>query len=132
MSKPTSMRKESVKGNEFCVYQLVDPRTHRPFYIGSGKGMRAWTHLQRDHTNAHTIETIADLRATGLEPIVKILRRNLTEFRLQGLITAHRALALLWSLKPREAVHDAAAHDECTEALVEIVFHESTECIHEC
>jgi hypothetical protein len=31
--------------NKHYVYQLVDPRTNKPFYIGEGKEQRAWSHL---------------------------------------------------------------------------------------
>ena len=46
------------------------------------------------------------------------------------LVTARRALKLLLSLKPREAVYDVAMYDKLTDELMGIVFNELTKGIH--
>lgn len=46
------------------------------------------------------------------------------------LVKAHRALKILRSLKPREAVHDVAMYDKLTDELMGIVLNELTKGIH--
>lgn len=86
--------------DSYYVYVLLDPRkpgeyqygkwtfTHRPFYVGKGKGGRARRHfkdyLNKSTTqsyNARKVKRIAAIHeATGGEPIVKAIK-NLSEAR---------------------------------------------------
>jgi hypothetical protein len=67
--------------NNYYVYQLVDPRTSTPFYIGEGKGKRAWSHL--DFTsrcnNDHKDRIIRKIQSMGLQVIVEILYSNISK-----------------------------------------------------
>lgn len=67
--------------NIYYVYQLVDPRNNQPFYIGEGKGKRAWTHLEFKSgcNNPHKDRVIRKIYACGLLPIVTILHENLSK-----------------------------------------------------
>lgn len=64
----------------YYVYKLIDPRKGTPFYIGEGKGKRAWTHQEFKSrcNNPHKDRIIHKIHNAGLEVIVEILQYNLT------------------------------------------------------
>lgn len=67
---------------QFYVYQLIDPRTNLPFYIGKGKGTRCYDHLKETYQNTENKRKYAfikGLRNKGLEPIVEKILDNLDE-----------------------------------------------------
>ena len=59
------------------VYIYSDPQTNKPFYVGKGKGRRAFAHL--DCADGAKGEVIENIRARGLQPRIDILRYGLTE-----------------------------------------------------
>jgi len=67
--------------NIYYVYQLVDPRNNKPFYIGEGKGKRAWSHLnfKSGCNNPHKDRVIYKIQSLGLEVIVCLIQTNLTK-----------------------------------------------------
>lgn len=62
----------------YYVYLYVDPRTHRTFYVGKGKGSRVLSHF-RDPSESNKTETIAELLAVGLEPRLEILAHGIED-----------------------------------------------------
>lgn len=43
------------KSNNFYVYELINPNTMLPFYVGKGRDRRAWGHISmRNNTKAQT------------------------------------------------------------------------------
>lgn len=60
----------------YYVYKLIDPILNRIFYIGKGKGNRAWTHntFKDGNENPHKDRYIKNLHRQGLEPIIEIVR----------------------------------------------------------
>jgi hypothetical protein len=68
----------------YYVYQLVDPRTRQPFYVGKGTGGRAYTHLWETPTtrNQYKENKIAAIRHAGMEPIVEMIAENITNEEL--------------------------------------------------
>lgn len=125
---------------KYYVYRLIDPRTNTPFYIGKGSGRRAWQHLSRSygHRNLHKQERVRDIRSSGGEPLVDIIRDQLSECEalemeralivehrailtniasgdrapaLRGFGRAHRALCALLQLKRREDVPHTHLND---------------------
>lgn len=67
----------------YYVYALCDPRTDQPFYIGKGKwqNKRHLDHLRETEektSNRHRFYKIQSLRNQGLEPIIQILKSNIT------------------------------------------------------
>lgn len=65
----------------YYVYQLVDPETNIPFYIGKGKNDRAKTHLWGNSktNNPRKDAKINEIRNRGQEPLVQYIYENLTE-----------------------------------------------------
>ncbi len=64
----------------FYVYQLVDPRSRLPFYVGKGKGTRAWSHAAaarrgKSTGNPRKDALIADLLSSGMEPTIVIVAK---------------------------------------------------------
>lgn len=71
--------------NNYYVYQLVDPRTNLPFYIGEGKGKRAQSHstFKSGCNNPHKDRVIRKIQSEGLEVIVIIIKENLSKIEAQ-------------------------------------------------
>ena len=59
------------------VYVYSDPQTGEPFYIGKGKGARAFAHL--DSPDGEKGEKINAIRKRGLQPRIDILRYGISE-----------------------------------------------------
>lgn len=61
------------------TYALIDPRTGETFYIGKGKGRRAWRHehdVRRGKKgNAAKCDRIASIIASGVDVKVEILQQ---------------------------------------------------------
>lgn len=58
----------------YYVYQLVDPRDGRPFYVGKGQKHRAWKHLRGKSHNAAVNARVAEIEALGRAVEVEIVR----------------------------------------------------------
>jgi len=63
---------------EWYVYVYYDPRNFQPFYIGKGKGKRLTAHGS-DPQDTKKTATIRAIRATGLEPTIRVIANRLTE-----------------------------------------------------
>jgi uncharacterized protein len=77
---------------KYYVYLYVDPRTDTIFYIGKGKGNRAFSHL-RDRSESEKAKVIDELDKLGREPRIEILKYGLTE--MQALLVEGTAIDLL-------------------------------------
>ncbi len=60
------------------VYIYIDPRDHKPFYIGKGVGNRAFSHLLEDD-ESDKVARIREIRESGDKPLIEILRHGLTD-----------------------------------------------------
>jgi hypothetical protein len=67
-----------VKKADYYVYVYIDPRDFKPFYYGMGKGSRKDAHLF-DRTSSQKTARIEEVRKEGLEPLIRVLARGLTE-----------------------------------------------------
>ena len=63
----------------FYVYLYLDPVDLQPFYVGKGKGKRAWQHLKfKGHT--HFLNKVRRIQEElGIDPVVVIYQDNLLE-----------------------------------------------------
>jgi hypothetical protein len=69
---------------KYYVYQLIDPRTGTPFYVGKGCGKRAYNHLKyksKDDCpwNNRLGTFIGDLAEVGIVPLIEIVSEGHTE-----------------------------------------------------
>jgi len=64
--------------NSYYVYAYIDPRNFEEFYYGKGKGSRKDAHLF-DTADTEKVRRINAIKKEGLEPIIRVLVRNLTE-----------------------------------------------------
>ena len=78
--------------SNYYVYVYVDPRNYDEFYFGKGKGSRKDAHLE-DKSNSLKVKRINEIKAAGLEPIIRVIAKNLTES--QALLVEK---TLLWKL----------------------------------
>lgn len=64
---------------EYYTYMLINPIIDLPFYIGKGKDKRAYSHLLKyDPHNHRKSRTIEKIRKNGKEPVVCILKENIS------------------------------------------------------
>jgi hypothetical protein len=64
--------------NRFYVYVYIDPRNLQEFYYGKGQGDRKLSHLT-DVADSEKTRIIKEIKEEGLEPIIKVVARGLTE-----------------------------------------------------
>ena len=60
------------------VYVYIDPRNGKLFYIGKGNGNRLFAHL-KDQSDKEKVARIAEIRNSGKEPRIEILRYGLSD-----------------------------------------------------
>lgn len=71
--------------NSFYIYELCDPVTLAPFYVGKGKGRRAITHISMRNapsftkSNPHKCNTINKILSQGHTVIIRIVACYETE-----------------------------------------------------
>lgn len=63
---------EVTRNLKHYVYLYLDPRDAEIFYVGKGRGNRAFSHLN-DGSESQMAERIVEIRQTGHEPVVEIL-----------------------------------------------------------
>jgi len=63
---------------QYYVYVYIDPRNFEEFYYGKGKGSRKSAHLL-SNSDSEKSARIEAIKAEGLEPIIRVIARDLTE-----------------------------------------------------
>ena len=74
------------------MYVYIDPRTNKPFYLGKGRGNRAFKHLSSSG-NTRKAKILRDLKKAGLKPAIEILKYGLNAE--QALLVESTAIDLL-------------------------------------
>ncbi len=103
----TKMTPEVAAVLKSYVYVYVDPRTKEPFYVGKGKGVRLFSHLA-DESETEKTARIAEIRQSGLEPVIDILRYGLSD--AEAALVEAAAIDLLGKLRLTNQV--AGFHDQ--------------------
>lgn len=64
----------------YYVYSYTEPNKDRPFYIGKGKGRRAWGHLRpgNQHKTTHFQNKLAKMLREGITPDVAVIYEDCT------------------------------------------------------
>lgn len=85
--------------NNFYVYELINPYTNLPFYVGKGRDSRAWRHVslrnnvKHQRTNPHKSHTINKIINDGGCVIIRIVSTHESEEEAfvheQTLISSH-------------------------------------------
>lgn len=74
---------------KYYVYIYSNPKTGEIFYVGKGKGNRAFSHLE-DNSESDKVRYITELRQQGYEPKIEILIHGLEDeisaFRVEASI----------------------------------------------
>ena len=78
--------------HDYYVYVYIDPRNYEEFYLGKGRGTRKAAHLN-DKSDSEKVKRIAAIHKEGLEPLVRVIVRGLTE--AEALLVEK---TLLWKL----------------------------------
>lgn len=78
--------------HDYYVYVYIDPRNYEEFYYGKGRGSRKAAHLN-DKSDSDKAKRIADIRKAGLDPIIRVIARGLTQ--AEALLVEK---TLLWKL----------------------------------
>jgi hypothetical protein len=85
---------------EFYVYTLADPWTKAVFYVGKGKGKRAWQHVHEVRrgkvNNPAKTERIQAILKRRREPLVELVQQHMSE--LDALSLEERLIATLPNL----------------------------------
>ena len=76
----------------YYVYVYIDPRNFEEFYYGKGTGSRKKAHLS-DDSDTEKAKRIKAIKKEGLEPIIKVIAKDLTE--RDAFLTES---ALIWKL----------------------------------
>lgn len=63
----------------YYVYVYSDPDTHKPFYVGKGKGNRVFAHMIDLDGESDKIQKIKDIQCRGKEPLIEILVHGIDE-----------------------------------------------------
>ncbi len=68
-----------------CVFVLYDPRTNKPFFVGSSSCKPTRTYLMMPHRGARKQAILRDIRTAGLQVVVDIKAEGLSEIEAKHL-----------------------------------------------
>lgn len=105
---------------EYYVYELIDPRDNKPFYVGKGKNDRMYKHSNCESTkkkNPFLYYKLNKIKSLGLEPIRQKVIENLSEpdaLQAEKDLISTYGLENLCNILPGGYEHCGAPHSEET------------------
>lgn len=100
---------KTIEALEYYVYIYSDPVTKVPFYVGKGKGNRAFAHLH-DGSESDKAHKIAEIQARGRRPLIEILAFGLDEKAAYKVEAAAIDLLGLKNLTNKQAGHESSLY----------------------
>lgn len=78
----------------YYVYQLIDPRTNKSFYIGKGSGNRALSHFKFKDGNGNTFKDniVSEILAENLMPKIEYIHININNEKLAYDLEEHEII----------------------------------------
>lgn len=70
---------KTIDNLKYYVYVYSDPDTYKPFYVGKGKGNRAFSHMMILDGESEKIQKIKEIQSRGKEPLIEILVHGIDE-----------------------------------------------------
>lgn len=105
----TEFSKETINELKYYVYMYSDPETLQPFYVGKGKGNRAFSHLA-DTTENKKVAKLQQLKEDKKTPIIEILAHGLDEETAFKIETAVIDLIGIENLTNEQRGHRASTY----------------------
>ncbi len=102
----------------YYVYVYSDPDTKKPFYVGKGKGNRAFQHLD-DQSENDKVRKIAEIKARGKEPLIEILVHGLNEETALKVEAAAIDLIGIDHLTNQQRGHDSSTYGKIEVSMLE-------------
>lgn len=100
---------KTIEALGYYVYIYSDPVTKVPFYVGKGKGNRAFAHLH-DGSESDKARKIAEIQARGRQPLIEILAFGLGEKAAYKVEAAAIDLLGLKNLTNKQAGHESSLY----------------------
>lgn len=100
---------KTIEALGYYVYIYSDPVTKVPFYVGKGKGNRAFAHLH-DGSESDKARKIAEIQARGRQPLIEILVFGLDEKAAYKVEAAAIDLLGLKNLTNKQAGHESSLY----------------------
>jgi len=114
----TSFSQKTIEELGYYVYVYSDPDTKKPFYVGKGKGNRAFAHLS-DDSESKKVEYIQNLFKAGKEPIIEILVHGVDEETALKVEAAAIDLIGIDNLTNRQRGHHSSVYGKIEASLLE-------------
>lgn len=114
----TSFSQKTIEELGYYVYVYSDPDTHKPFYVGKGKGNRVFAHLT-DDSDSEKVEYIKKLLSSGKEPIIEILVHGVDEETALKVEAAAIDLIGIENLTNRQRGHQSSVYGKIEVSMLE-------------
>lgn len=113
-----SFSQKTIRELKYYVYVYSDPDTHRPFYVGKGKGNRVFDHLTLED-ESEKAAYIRMLRENGKEPLIEILVHGVDEETALKVEAAAIDLVGIENLTNRQRGHNSSEYGKIEVSVLE-------------